>query len=103
MCFPLQALYYYWQAAVEGHHQAQYRYAKLLLTSKAHQSKEELNTAIHLLEQAAAAGLSEVGNREKRLLTLNSFTQYHRRKSCSKVPVSNYGHVTLIFCLVFRK
>nr|XP_040028467.1 death ligand signal enhancer isoform X1 [Gasterosteus aculeatus aculeatus] len=54
-----KALYYYWQAAVGGHHQAQYRYAKLLLTSKAHQSKEELNTAIHLLEQAAAAGLSE--------------------------------------------
>ncbi|XP_037318237.2 death ligand signal enhancer isoform X2 [Pungitius pungitius] len=53
------ALYYYWQAAVGGHHQAQYRYAKLLLTSKGHQSKEELNTAIVLLEQAAAAGLSE--------------------------------------------
>ncbi|XP_042349901.1 death ligand signal enhancer isoform X2 [Plectropomus leopardus] len=54
-----KALYYYWQAAVGGHKQAQYRYAKLLLTSRAHQSVEELNTAISLLEQAAAAGLTK--------------------------------------------
>ncbi|KAM8909779.1 death ligand signal enhancer [Spinachia spinachia] len=54
-----EALYYYRQAAVGGHHQAQYRYAKLLLTGKGHQSKEELSTAIHFLEQAAAAGLSK--------------------------------------------
>ncbi|XP_032384503.1 death ligand signal enhancer isoform X2 [Etheostoma spectabile] len=54
-----KALYYYWQAAVGGHRQAQYRYAKLLLTSRGHQSLEELNTAINLLEQAAAAGLTK--------------------------------------------
>ncbi|XP_040904946.1 death ligand signal enhancer isoform X2 [Toxotes jaculatrix] len=51
-----KALHYYWQAAVGGHTQAQYRYAKLLLTSRRHQSLEELNTAVDLLEQAAAAG-----------------------------------------------
>ncbi|XP_068442864.1 death ligand signal enhancer isoform X2 [Clinocottus analis] len=54
-----KALYYYWQAAIGGHTQAQYRYAKLLLTSRGHQNLEELNTAIHLLEKAAAAGLSK--------------------------------------------
>lgn len=54
-----KALYYYWQAALGGHRQAQYRYAKLLLTSGGHQSLEELNTAISLLEQSAAAGLSK--------------------------------------------
>ncbi|XP_075959535.1 death ligand signal enhancer isoform X1 [Anarhichas minor] len=54
-----KALYHYWQAAAGGHRQAQYRYAKLLLTSRGRQSVEQLNTAIHLLEQAAAAGLSK--------------------------------------------
>ncbi|XP_039974942.1 death ligand signal enhancer isoform X2 [Xiphias gladius] len=54
-----KALYYYWQAAVGGHTQAQYRCAKLLLTSRARQSSEELNTAIDLLKQAAAAGLTK--------------------------------------------
>lgn len=54
-----KALHYYWQAAVGGHKQAQYRYAKLLLTSRGQQSLEELNTAINLLEQAAAAGLTK--------------------------------------------
>ncbi|XP_029298285.1 death ligand signal enhancer isoform X2 [Cottoperca gobio] len=54
-----KALHYYWQAAVGGHRQAQYRYAKLLLTSRGHQSLEELNTAIDLLEQASAAGLTK--------------------------------------------
>lgn len=62
MCFLLKALYYYGQAAVGGHMQAQYRYAKLLLTSRGHQSLEELNTAINLLEQSAAAGLTKVEN-----------------------------------------
>ncbi|XP_068570815.1 death ligand signal enhancer [Cebidichthys violaceus] len=54
-----KALYHYWQAATGGHRQAQYRYAKLLLTSRGRQSVEELNTAIDFLEQAAAAGLSK--------------------------------------------
>ncbi|XP_037636783.1 LOW QUALITY PROTEIN: death ligand signal enhancer [Sebastes umbrosus] len=54
-----KALHYYWQAAVGGHKQAQYRYAKLLLTSRGQQSLEELNTAINLLEQAASAGLTK--------------------------------------------
>ncbi|XP_035525411.1 death ligand signal enhancer isoform X2 [Morone saxatilis] len=54
-----KALYYYWQAAAGGHRQAQYRYAKLLMTSRGHQSLEELNAAISLLEQAAAAGLTK--------------------------------------------
>lgn len=61
MMFSSQALNYYWQAAAGGHAQAQYRYAKLLLTSRGQQSLEELNTAIDLLEQAAAAGLTKVG------------------------------------------
>ncbi|KAK2849509.1 hypothetical protein Q5P01_009343 [Channa striata] len=54
-----KALYYYCQAAVRGHTQAQYRYAKLLLTSRGNQSLEELNTVINLLERAAAAGLTK--------------------------------------------
>lgn len=60
MWFLFKALYYYRQAAVSGHRQAQYRYAKLLLTSRGHQSSEEFTTAVHLLEQAAAAGLTKV-------------------------------------------
>uniref|UniRef100_A0A3B4EVC6 DAP3 binding cell death enhancer 1 n=1 Tax=Pundamilia nyererei TaxID=303518 RepID=A0A3B4EVC6_9CICH len=55
-----KALHYYRQAAASGHRQAQYRCAKLLLTSRGHQSPEELSTAIDLLEQAAAAGLTKV-------------------------------------------
>uniref|UniRef100_A0A3B4EVB6 DAP3 binding cell death enhancer 1 n=1 Tax=Pundamilia nyererei TaxID=303518 RepID=A0A3B4EVB6_9CICH len=54
-----KALHYYRQAAASGHRQAQYRCAKLLLTSRGHQSPEELSTAIDLLEQAAAAGLTK--------------------------------------------
>uniref|UniRef100_A0A1A8DQK8 KIAA0141 n=1 Tax=Nothobranchius kadleci TaxID=1051664 RepID=A0A1A8DQK8_NOTKA len=54
-----KALFYYKLAAVGGHKQAQYRYAKLLLTSRGQQSLEELNTAISLLERAATAGLSK--------------------------------------------
>ncbi|KAM9357474.1 death ligand signal enhancer isoform 2-T2 [Symphorus nematophorus] len=54
-----KALYYYSKAAAGGHRQAQYRYAKLLLTSRGQQSLEELNTAISLLEQSSAAGLSK--------------------------------------------
>ncbi|KAM3867114.1 death ligand signal enhancer [Diretmus argenteus] len=54
-----KALCYYWQAAVGGHRQAQYRYAKLLLTNRGQQSAEELNTALSLLEQAAQAGLTQ--------------------------------------------
>lgn len=61
MMFSSQALNYYLKAAIGGHAQAQYRYAKLLLTSRGQQSLEELNTAIDLLEQAAAAGLTKVG------------------------------------------
>lgn len=54
-----KALSYYWQAAVCGHAQAQYRYAKLLLTSRRRQSGEEWDTAVSLLEQAATSGLTE--------------------------------------------
>ncbi|KAM4732634.1 death ligand signal enhancer [Anableps anableps] len=54
-----KALHYYKLAAISGHKQAQYRYAKLLLTSRGHQSTEDLNTAIRLLEEAATAGLSK--------------------------------------------
>ncbi|XP_068181627.1 death ligand signal enhancer isoform X2 [Antennarius striatus] len=54
-----KAINYYQQAAAGGHIQAQYRYAKLLLTTREHQSLEELNTAITLLEQSAAAGFTK--------------------------------------------
>ncbi|XP_018554991.1 LOW QUALITY PROTEIN: death ligand signal enhancer [Lates calcarifer] len=54
-----KALYYYQQAATGGHAQAQYRYAKLLLTSGGQQSLEVLDTVIDLLQQAAAAGLTK--------------------------------------------
>ncbi|XP_061755877.1 death ligand signal enhancer [Nerophis ophidion] len=53
-----KAYHYYWRAAVGGHKQAQYRCAKLLLTRE-HQSIEQLNVAINLLEQAAAADLTK--------------------------------------------
>uniref|UniRef100_A0A3Q3VNT9 Uncharacterized protein n=1 Tax=Mola mola TaxID=94237 RepID=A0A3Q3VNT9_MOLML len=59
-CFLVKALHHYWQAAAGGHRQAQYRHAKLLLTSRGQQSLEKLNTAIGLLEQSAAAGLTKV-------------------------------------------
>ncbi|CAG06254.1 unnamed protein product, partial [Tetraodon nigroviridis] len=54
-----KALHHYWQAAVGGHRQAQYRHAKLLLSSRGQQRAAELNTAIGFLEQAAKAGLTE--------------------------------------------
>ncbi|XP_029972630.1 death ligand signal enhancer [Salarias fasciatus] len=54
-----KALHYYKQAALGGHTHAQYRYAKLLLTTRGQQSLEELNTAMELLEQAAAADLTK--------------------------------------------
>ncbi|KAJ3587241.1 hypothetical protein NHX12_010839 [Muraenolepis orangiensis] len=54
-----KALQYYWQAAEGGHSQAQYRYAKLLLTTRGQPSPQEWSTAVSLLEQAAAAGLTE--------------------------------------------
>lgn len=55
-----KALCHYWQAAVGGHRQAQYRHAKLILSSRRQKSTEELNTAISFLEQSATAGLVEV-------------------------------------------
>ena len=55
-----QALHYYWQAAAGGHAQAQYRYSKLLLTSRGQPTPQEWSTAVRLLEQAAASGLTEV-------------------------------------------
>ncbi|TNM98774.1 hypothetical protein fugu_013338 [Takifugu bimaculatus] len=54
-----KALHHYWQAAAGGHRQAQYRHAKLILSSRGQQSAEELNTAISFLEQSATAGLIE--------------------------------------------
>ncbi|KAM8848604.1 death ligand signal enhancer [Synchiropus picturatus] len=54
-----KALQYYRKAAVGGHRQAQYRYAKLLLQSRGHQSLGELNTAIGFLEKASSAGLTK--------------------------------------------
>uniref|UniRef100_A0A096LQP4 Death ligand signal enhancer-like n=1 Tax=Poecilia formosa TaxID=48698 RepID=A0A096LQP4_POEFO len=54
-----KALHYYKLAAISGHKQAQYRYAKLLLANRGHQSTEEVNTAIKLLEEAATAGLTK--------------------------------------------
>lgn len=54
-----KALHHYWQAAVGGHRQAQYRHAKLLLSSRGQPSVKELNAAIGFLEQAAKAGLTE--------------------------------------------
>ena len=57
---PLQALNFYSQAAAGGHSQAQYRYARLLLSCRGQQSAEDLDKAIHLLEQAAVAGLTQV-------------------------------------------
>ncbi|XP_061644043.1 death ligand signal enhancer isoform X3 [Phyllopteryx taeniolatus] len=57
--YSIKASHYYWRAAVAGHQQSQYRWAKLLLTSRGHQSEEKLKTAIGLLEKAAAAGLTK--------------------------------------------
>ncbi|XP_046907582.1 death ligand signal enhancer isoform X2 [Hypomesus transpacificus] len=54
-----QALNFYSQAAAGGHSQAQYRYARLLLSCRGQQSAEDLDKAIHLLEQAAVAGLTQ--------------------------------------------
>ncbi|KAG7257667.1 hypothetical protein CRUP_027343 [Coryphaenoides rupestris] len=53
------ALQYYWQAASGGHTQAQYRYGRLLLTSRGQPSPQEWSTAVRLLEQAADAGLTQ--------------------------------------------
>ncbi|XP_064810605.1 DAP3-binding cell death enhancer 1-like isoform X3 [Oncorhynchus masou masou] len=55
-----KALHFYSQAASGGHSQAQYRCAKLLLSSRGQQStQKDLDSAISLLQQAASAGLKE--------------------------------------------
>lgn len=70
LCVLFKALHHYWQAAIRGHREAQYHYAKLLLTKRGQQSLEELNTAISLLEQSAEAGLAKV-----RIMTDSSLSQ----------------------------
>ncbi|KAM4621431.1 death ligand signal enhancer [Polymixia lowei] len=75
-----KALHYYWQAAIRGHNQARYRYAKLLLASRGRQSTEELNTAISLLEQAATAGLTEA-----QVFLGSVFSQEPVRDECKSV------------------
>nr|XP_046261318.1 death ligand signal enhancer isoform X2 [Scatophagus argus] len=75
-----KALHYYWQAAVGGHREAQYRHAKLLLTSREHQSLEELNTAIRLLEQSAAAGLTKA-----QVCLASVYSQEPLRDGCKSV------------------
>ncbi|CAL1613258.1 unnamed protein product [Knipowitschia caucasica] len=54
-----KAIHYYRQAAANGHAQAQYRCAKLLLSSRTHLSDDELKTATDLLEKAFAAGITK--------------------------------------------
>lgn len=54
-----KAMHYYGRAAANGHAQAQYRYAKLLLSSRGQLSEEELKTAKKHLEEASAAGLTK--------------------------------------------
>lgn len=54
-----KAMHYYAQAATKGHAQAQYRYAKLLLTSRGQLCEDELKIATKLLEEASAAGLTK--------------------------------------------
>lgn len=54
-----KAMHYYGLAAANGHAQAQYRFAKLLLASRRQLSEEELKTATNLLEDASAAGLTK--------------------------------------------
>lgn len=54
-----KAMHYYGLAAANGHAQAQYRFAKLLLTSRRQLSEDELKTATNLLEEASAAGLTK--------------------------------------------
>ncbi|XP_008418448.1 death ligand signal enhancer isoform X1 [Poecilia reticulata] len=73
-----KALHYYKLAAISGHKQAQYRYAKLLLASRGHQSTEEVNAAIKLLEEAATAGLT------KAQICLASFYSQHPAKNVRK-------------------
>ncbi|XP_028271788.1 death ligand signal enhancer isoform X2 [Parambassis ranga] len=75
-----KALYYYRMAADAGHKQAQYRYAKLLLTSRSHQSLEQLSTAIDLLEQAAAAGLTKA-----QVCLASVYAQNPERHGCKSV------------------
>ncbi|XP_053370051.1 death ligand signal enhancer [Clarias gariepinus] len=58
-----KALQYYKRAALTGHPQAQYRWAKLLLNTRGQQRVKDkpaaTATAISLLQSAAAAGLTE--------------------------------------------
>uniref|UniRef100_A0A3B4BBP3 DAP3 binding cell death enhancer 1 n=1 Tax=Periophthalmus magnuspinnatus TaxID=409849 RepID=A0A3B4BBP3_9GOBI len=73
-----KAMHYYGQAAANGHAQAQYRYAKLLLTSRGQLSEDELKTATNLLEEASAAGLT------KALLCLASVYSQKPQKDANK-------------------
>lgn len=54
-----KAMHYYRQAAANGHAQAKYRYAKLLLTSREQLSEDDLKIVTNLLEEASAAGLTK--------------------------------------------
>ncbi|RXN31301.1 death ligand signal enhancer [Labeo rohita] len=55
-----KAVHYYRRAAVAGHRQAQYRCAKLILSSRGQQSLEtDVAAALNFLQAAADAGLAE--------------------------------------------
>ncbi|XP_062332579.1 death ligand signal enhancer isoform X2 [Osmerus eperlanus] len=75
-----QALNFYSQAAAGGHSQAQYRYARLLLSCRGQQSAEDLDKAIHLLEQAAVAGLAQA-----QMYLGSLFSQEPVRDGCKSV------------------
>uniref|UniRef100_A0A3P9IKM7 Death ligand signal enhancer n=1 Tax=Oryzias latipes TaxID=8090 RepID=A0A3P9IKM7_ORYLA len=75
-----KALYFYRQAAARGHKQAQYRYAKLLLTSRGQQSAEEMNTVINLLQEAAAAGITKA-----QLCLASVYTRDPGRNGCKSI------------------
>ncbi|XP_024139033.1 death ligand signal enhancer isoform X1 [Oryzias melastigma] len=75
-----KALHFYRQAAAKGHKQAQYRYAKLLLTSRGHQSAEEMSTVINLLTEAAAAGITKA-----QLCLASIYSQDPMRNVCKSI------------------
>lgn len=92
-----KALYYYQQAAAGGHRQAQYRYAKLLLTSRGQQSLEELNRAINLLEQAASAGITEALVRLASVYSQGPVRDESKSVQCLKMAAESGDSRALLF------
>lgn len=92
-----KAMHYYGQAAANGHAQAQYRYAKLLLSSRGQLSEEELKTAKQHLEEASAAGLTKAQVCLASIYSWNPQKDGDKSVQCLKMAAEGGDNTALLF------